>query len=435
MSKLWSKHSRKPTDLAQRVEAFTVGNDYLLDEELLIYDIEASIAHAKGLHHIGVLTEQELDDLMKSLSEIEQLYQDGKFQIEQRHEDGHTAIEEYLTNKLGDTGKKIHTGRSRNDQVLTALRLYEKAKLEQLRVETTNLAQSLLHFAKKNEFVPMPGYTHTQPAMISSVGMWAGSFAEMLLNNIRLIRYVIELIDYCPLGTAAGFGVNLDLPREMISDLLGFRAPITSAMTAQASRGKWEATILHSLVSVGATLSQFAGDLIQYTSKEYGLISTSDEVTTGSSIMPQKRNQDVAELIRARHAQLVSDEFVLHQLTMRLTSGYHRDLQLTKEPVMRSFKNCLEMVSITHDLLAGLKVNLKSLKEKIYPEMLAADKANELVRKGVPFRDAYKQVADNLSDLNIDNLDNLLKDRKHLGATGNLGLDILEKELEVVKQL
>jgi len=430
MSKLWSKGENRKSDLAKKSEAFTVGNDYLLDHELLPFDLTASMAHVRGLHHAGILSDQELHNLIECLEEIAELHASGDFQIKMEHEDGHTAIEEYLVEKLGEVGKKVHTGRSRNDQVLTALRLYEKHRISETIDITHNLARGFLDFARKHEFVPMPGFTHTQPAMVSSVGMWAGSYAELFIGNLRLMNSVLEMIDFSPLGSAAGFGVNIDLPRELTSDLLGFSAPMTTAMTAQSTRGKWEASIIHSLAAVSANLSQFASDLIQYSSKEYDFFDVHEDLTTGSSIMPQKRNQDVAELLRAKHSQIISDEFLLHNLTMRLTSGYHRDLQLTKEPVIRSFNNCIQMITISTDLISTLKVDKKKLVNKIYPEMMAADKANELVMQGIPFRDAYDQIGKNLDTLKVDDLAKILKERTHLGATGNLGLELLERQLK-----
>lgn len=430
MSKLWAKSDANSSSVSKWTESFTVGNDYLLDTELLAYDVEASIAHAKGLLHIDILSKEEYKQLETGLKEIQKLHEEGNFKIERHHEDGHTAIEEYLTQKLGTVGKKIHAGRSRNDQVLTALRLYEKKQLAEIVEDTKALTHEFLALATKHEHDAMPGYTHTQPAMLASIGMWAGSFAEMLLASLAHLQSVQSMIDYCPLGSAAGYGVNFDLPREQTSEQLGFKAPITVAMTAQSSRGKWETSIVHSLTTISATLAHFASDLILFSSKEYGFLKIDEQLTTGSSIMPQKKNQDVAELLRAKHHEIVSNEFLLHQLTMRLTSGYHRDLQLTKEPVIKSIRSIKEMITAGIMLTKHLSVDKEALQAKLHPEILAADEANRLVKNGMSFRDAYKEVAKKLDRLEISNVDSLIQEKKHLGATGNLGLPLLQGRLE-----
>ncbi len=432
MAKLWHKKpdDRQANQLAAFTEAFTVGRDYLLDMTLLPYDVKGSIAHVRGLVEAELLEKSEGQQLIQVLETIPELVENGKFSIQRHQEDGHTAIEAYLIAQLGELGKKIHTGRSRNDQVLTAMRLYEKDQLIVLRKKVYLMVQALLKFARQHEWVAMPGYSHTQPAMVASVGMWAGSYAELLLQVLHLVSGAEQLIDYCPLGTAAGYGTNLPLPREQVAKWLGFAAPMTLSMSAQSSRGRWEAAIVHALSQVGGILSQLASDFIQFASREYNFFNVDEALTTGSSIMPQKKNWDVAELLRARQAQLLADEQQLHQLTYRLTSGYHRDLQLTKEPVLRSFTTCLQMLEAGRLLVTHVQVNEKELAKRIYPELMAADAANELVRKGIPFREAYRQIADELETLTVGDLKNLLQSRTHLGATGNLGLEQLEATLK-----
>lgn len=427
MSKLWEIQQK--SSASQWVENFTVGNDYLLDMELLPFDVKASKAHAAGLNQIGVLTDKELTSINECLDNLIHDFDTGNFAIQPEQEDCHTAIEEYLTEKIGTTGKKIHTGRSRNDQVLTALRLYEIDQIDQVLESALAVADKFLAFARTHEFVPMPGYTHSQPAMLSSVGMWAGSFAEMLNSSSNLILSIQEMINQCPLGTAAGFGVNLPLNRKEVSDTLGFKAPMTVAMTAQNSRGKWESTIVHGLSTITETLAQFANDLILFSSFDYQYFMVSDELTTGSSIMPQKKNLDVAEIIRAKHAQITSNQSMLSQLTTNLRSGYHRDLQLTKESIIASFKICLDMLTATSKLIDGIEVNEEKLLDKIYPEMFAADKANDMAMSGIPFRDAYQQVKANLGEINAEDIYAKLKESTHLGSTGNLGLEIIEKHI------
>lgn len=428
MSKLWETTSEK-SDISKKVEALTVGNDYLLDMQLVPYDIKASIAHAHGLFLIDVLTEEEFEQIKNCLDQLLDDYEAGEFVIEQQQEDCHTAIEEYLTLRLGSIGKKIHAGRSRNDQVLTAMRLYEFEHIEKVLQQTLMIAEKLLSLAKQYEFVPMPGYTHTQPAMLSSVGMWAGSFAEMLNNSINLLLSIQDMINQSPLGTAAGYGVNLPLMRKEVSDILGFKNPITVAMTAQHSRGKWESTIVHGLSTITETLAHFANDLILFSSHDFGFFRFEDCLTTGSSIMPQKKNLDIAELVRAKHKKLLSNQYFLSQVTTNLHSGYHRDLQLTKESVMDSFKISFEILEACVLMIDGIKVNEEKIGEKIHSEMFAANEANKLVLAGVPFRDAYQMVKKDLDGLNRENAEELLKESTHLGATGNLGLEIIDKNL------
>lgn len=428
MSKLWET-TVNSSALSKKAEALTVGNDYLLDMHLVPYDVKASIAHAKGLQLIDILTEEEFEKIKSCLKELMEDYETGSFVIDQHQEDCHTAIEEYLTIRLGDTGKKIHTGRSRNDQVLTAMRLYEIDQIIHTVSNAISIAEKLLSLAKKHEFVPMPGYTHTQPAMLSSVGMWAGAFAEMLNNSINLLLSIEEMINQSPLGTAAGYGVGLPLNRLAVSNMLGFRNPITVAMTAQHSRGKWEATVVHGLGSITDTLAHFANDLILFSSSDFGFFSFDQALTTGSSIMPQKKNLDLAELIRANHQKILSNQQLLNQITTNLHSGYHRDLQLTKEPVIESFKICDEILQAGKLLIDELIVNEEKISEKIPQEIFAVNETNKLVLEGVPFRDAYQMVKKRLKKVQVSKLDEYLKQSNHLGGTGNLGLDFIEKNL------
>ncbi|MEO9872064.1 argininosuccinate lyase [Ekhidna sp.] len=430
MSKIWSKQEGQENESSSWLEEFTVGNDYLLDQHLLPYDIRGSLAHARGLLKINVLSKEEFDAIESALEKLLELDKTNGFPIEQRHEDMHTAIEEYLTEECGDAGKKIHTGRSRNDQVLCALRLYEKDQLDLASSAIEDLTKQFISFAEEYQWQPMPGYTHTQPAMVSSVGMWAASYAEMLISSKEIINFTQETIDYCPLGTAAGYGVNLDLPREEIAAELGFKAPMTISMTAQFSRGRWEASIVHAISTVTSILSQLASDLILFSSKEFGLFSISDELTTGSSIMPQKKNLDVAELMRAKHQQVIAEQHKLQQITSNLISGYHRDLQLTKEPIIIAFSTGQSMIRAASMLIKNLNINTDILESKIYPELYAADEAYELVKKGIPFREAYKEIGNNLDNLTMKDTSAHIKKSSHLGSTGNLGLEVLKKRLD-----
>lgn len=431
MAKIWQKGELESSEISNFVEKFTVGKDYILDLQLLPYDLKASKVHALVLAKIGILTDEEVVKIHKSLDEILEIWQAGEFKITVQHEDMHTAIEEYLTQNLGDLGKKIHTGRSRNDQVLVAVRLFCKDKINELLKETQNLARIFIKFAREYEFMPMPGYTHTQRAMLMSIGMWAGSFAEMLIINTKSLQNIKNNIDYCPLGTAAGFGVNIDLPREFIAQELGFKEPLTIAISAQNLRGKVENQIVAGFVDLAATLAHFATDLVMFTSSEFDFFDPDNALCTGSSIMPQKKNLDSAELLRARFSKLLGAEVMLRDITRGLISGYHRDLQLSKEPLLESFADIFDMVKMAELLITNIVPKEENLREKCTPELFAADRANDLVTKeGMTFRDAYRKVGNNLNKLKNINLDENLKTKKHLGATGNLGLEILEKRLD-----
>jgi len=430
MSKLW-KNISSASKLAEKAEQFTVGDDYRLDQRLIPYDVRASKVHARGLHKVGLLDDSELQDLLDVLDEILNIWEGDSFEIHQEQEDGHTAIEEYLVETLGETGKKIHAGRSRNDQVLVALRLFERDQLEQLTELVKQTAKSLLKQAQRYENIPMPGYTHTQRAMLSSVGMWLASFAEMLLQDLEMLKAAYRNVNQSPLGTAAGFGVNFDLPRKWTAEQLGFDGVITVAITAQNTRGKIDLQVVQSLTSVGSTLSHFANDLVWYSSREFNFFEVDAALCTGSSIMPQKQNVDTAELLRARYATLCGCEQAIKMNTVKLTSGYHRDLQLIKKEVMTSLVEIKAMLEMAQLLAEHLIPNEKQLKAACTKEIFAADRANELVKKGLTFRDAYHKVKSNMDELEAGDLMQRLKEKKHVGGPGNLGLDSLKKKIEM----
>lgn len=431
MAKLWQKKSSaKDERISKAVEQFTVGKDYILDQKLVPYDVWASKVHAEGLQKIGVLTKDELKKIHAALDKVTAQWQDGKFEIRTEDEDCHTAIENFVVKKLGNLGKKIHTGRSRNDQVLVAMRLYERESLDQIIEKTVDLAQLFITFAKEYEQVPMPGYTHTQKAMLASVGMWAGSFAEMLIFNLNTLAAVYKNVNLSPLGSAAGFGVNFDLPREYTAEALGFAAPITISLTAQNTRGKIEADLMSAIVSLAGTLAHFANDLILFTSREFDFFEPHDSLCTGSSIMPQKKNLDSAEVLRGRYSEMLGFESTLRTVTHNLISGYHRDLQYSKEPVMRGIESIDEMIEMAMLLVENIKPKEENLRSECTPELFAADAANALVKNGHTFRDAYREIGENLDKLEEVDLDENLHSKKHLGATGNLGLEILKKKLQ-----
>jgi argininosuccinate lyase len=390
--KLWDKGYR----LNRAVEEFTVGDDYLLDRQLVRYDCLASIAHATMLGRVGILEEQEVQSLVDELSRVIQLDEQGQIQILREHEDCHTAIENHLTRQLGDLGKKIHTGRSRNDQVLAALRLYYKDRLGRCKGLVADLVQSIQGFVARHGEVELPGYTHTRKAMPSSVGLWAESFVESMDDNLRLLDVALELIDQNPLGTGAGYGVPLELDREQTAELLDFARVQNNPLYVQNSRGKFEATILHALSQVMLDLNRMATDLIVFSMPELGYFELPEEICTGSSIMPQKRNPDVLELMRARYHLVISYEFQVKNTIGNLLSGYNRDVQLTKGPTMRGLEATLESLAVAALVFEKLGVNEERCAAGLTDEVYATERVYELVKQGVPFREAYRRVSGEL---------------------------------------
>lgn len=432
MSKLWQKSTTDSnSDIAKKVEAFTVGNDYQLDQALVPYDVKASKVHAKALHKANIITESELNKLVEALSDVQKLWEQDKFEISVEDEDMHTAIENYLIDQLGDLGKKIHTGRSRNDQVLTAMRLYEKESLNEVLDEVKNCARLLIDFGEKHEKVPMPGFTHTRKAMLSSIGLWAGGFAEMLIIQLEAAPGIQSQINRSPLGTAAGFGTTFDIDREMEAEELGFGTPIVCSTTAQLSRGWIELHLVHYLTGVTAILNRMATDVIQFSSEAQPWFELDELVCTGSSIMPQKKNPDVAELIRGSHAELLGFAATLQSLTVNLGSGYHRDLQLTKEPVLKAITKTIDVLQATQLLIRHITPNKINLREACTPELFAAESANLLVKKeGLPFREAYKIIAENPDQIARLKPDQMIGHFTQLGSPGNTGLSKLKKSIK-----
>ena len=431
MSKLWQKSTTDTrSDIAKKVEAFTVGLDYELDQVLVPYDVKASRVHAQALNKAGILSDDELVKLTGALSEVLKTWEKGEFTITVQDEDMHTAIENVLIDKLGDLGKKIHAGRSRNDQVLTAVRLYEKESLEKILNEVRACASLLIELGEKYEKVPMPGFTHTRKAMLSSVGLWAGGFAEMLIMQMEASAGVLSLVNRSPLGTAAGFGTTFDIDREFEAKELGFSGPIICSTTAQLSRGWIELQVVQFLSGVTAVLNRLASDVIQFSSEAQPWFGLDEVVCTGSSIMPQKKNPDLAELIRAGHSELVGSGSALQMLTVNLGSGYHRDLQLSKEPVIKSINKTLQMLKACQILVAAMAPNEKNLRAACTSELFAAEAANQLVKEGMSFRDAYRKVAEEPELTNSLAIEGMLKSYSHLGTPGNSGLVRLKKILK-----
>ncbi|NMC77190.1 MAG: argininosuccinate lyase [Candidatus Methanofastidiosa archaeon] len=426
MAKLW----KKKYELDKTVEDFTVGDDYLNDMKLVKADIIGNIAHSTMLKKIGVLSNEELLQIKKNLIEILELHEQGKFIINKEDEDVHTAVENFLTERLGDIGKKIHTARSRNDQILLDVRLYSKERLFDIMENVLSLCKVLLHFSKDNEFIPMPGRTHTQRAMPSSVGLWASSIIESLLDDLYLLKSAYKINDQSPLGSAASYGVNLNIDREYVASLLGFEKVQNNVLYANNSRGKIESIIIFAMSQIMMDLSKFANDLILFSIPEFNYFTLPEEFCGGSSLMPQKRNPALLELTRAKANVVNSLYFRVSSIITSLYSGYNRDFQLTKGPLIESFDITQQTLYILSYFMPKVKVNKEILIDSFTPELYATDRVLELVKEGHPFRDAYKEVGVNLEALNNKDPVENIKSKTHTGATGNLGLDKIAKILK-----
>jgi len=428
--KLWQKSNT--VSLHPVIEQFNAGDDIIYDQELIPYDVQGSIAYAKMLTRHGILTNEELEILTKGLSEIIDLYKKGEFNLTLEDEDCHTKIENYLTEKYGDVGKKIHTARSRNDQILVTMRLYMKERLNEMKKHALSLAETLIETAKKYEFVPMPGYTHMQKAMPTTVGTWYGAFAESLLDDINFLSAINDLIvDQNPLGSGAGYGSPFDFDRDKLSEDLGFKRTQKNVIYCQNSRGKIEGLVLEACSQLMLTLNKMATDWLLYTTQEFKFFKIEDEVATGSSIMPQKKNLDVAELIRGRTSTVISCRNEMNMNILNKPSGYHRDGQEIKRPLFLGLRYTEISIKAAEIVVKRLVPNEKALLGDMSPDMFAAHKAFELVKKGLSFRDAYVEIGQHLDDIEIDqeSIAAMLKESKHQGGTGNLRLDELLEQV------
>lgn len=387
--KLWQKDITLHPD----IEAYTVGDDPQLDGRLVQYDCIASIAHARMLKEAGILSEAETDQLIQALERIIVLDSEGQFQIPRHLEDCHTAIENALTEKLGDLGKKIHTARSRNDQVMGALRLYYKDELEACSEEVAALIDQLAAFSETYGTIEFPGFTHTRKAMVASMAMWAGCYQDALQDDLILLDAATELIDQSPLGTGAGYGIPLDIDRNIVAESLDFQRLQDNPMYVQHSRGKFESTLVHMLSQIMFDLNRMATDLILFSMPDFGFFVLPEAFCTGSSIMPQKKNPDVFELIRAKYHEVVSFEMRLKSMVSNLIFGYHRDYQLTKKPVMESFDITRQSLRIMTLVMEHLSIDKDRCQQALTQEVYATEKAYALVKQGMPFRDAYRTIA------------------------------------------
>ena len=424
--KLWQKN----TQVDKSVEKYTVGKDREMDLYLAKSDILGSMAHITMLESIGLLTSDELKNLLSALKSIYQLADSGEFTIEAGVEDVHSQVELMLTQKLGDIGKKIHSGRSRNDQVLLDLKLFTRDAIQTLVTTVSDLIDVLIAQSNKYKNVLLPGYTHLQIAMPSSFGLWFGAYAESLVDDLQLLQAAYKICNRNPLGSAAGYGSSFPLNRQMTTDLLGFDSLNYNVVYAQMGRGKMERTVGFALAGIAATLSKLAYDACLYNSQNFGFIKLPDEFTTGSSIMPHKKNPDVFELTRAKCNLLQSIPQQITLVTNNLPSGYFRDLQITKEvflPAFDELTDCIQMVTL---MMQSVKVNEEILDGDKYALLFSVEKVNELVLQGIPFRDAYKQVG-----LEIE-AGNFIVDKKvnhtHEGSIGNLCNDKIEEMKEQI---
>jgi argininosuccinate lyase len=386
---LWQKPG---VQVDAKIQSFLAGDDVILDREFLLYDIAASKAHAEGLQHIGILSAEELAGLLRELDALAADYRSGAFVLDERYEDCHSAIESRLTERLGDAGRKIHTGRSRNDQILVATRLWLKDRLARVAALSREIAKVALDRAQAEATLPIPGYTHIQRAVVSSAGMWWAGWAEAFIDDAVRATDTLKLIDANPLGTAAGYGVNLGLDREHTTAALGFARMQVSPIYAQLSRGKFELAALEALGSATLDLRRIAWDLSLYTSAEFGFVALPAQYTTGSSIMPNKRNPDVIELMRATHASVAAARTEIEQL-LSLPSGYQRDLQNSKGALFHGFHRGLAALELLPALLANLEWRQDRLRAAIDSGMYATDVAVEAAVAGVPFREAYRAAA------------------------------------------
>ena len=422
--KIWNQSSK---DNDSAIDYFLSSEDIVLDQELFLYDIQASIAHAHELQAVNILTKSETKKIIASLKKLAKLYQTKKFKLTSKYEDCHSAIEQYLIKELGSVGKKIHTGRSRNDQVMVAMRLYARAKLDEIQSINLKIVQSLLDKAEKHSSDPMPGYTHLQRAMPSSWGLWFGAFAESFLDNIDLLNNAQSWMNINPLGTAAGYGVNLPIKRDISTKELGFKRKQLNSLYVQNSRGKFELELIGGLKQPMLDVRKFSWDMSMFLTQEFNLLTIPSKYLTGSSIMPNKSNPDVIEIMRANYSVIAGHYSELENL-ISLPSGYHRDLQLTKRSLIHSFHCASKTLELVPNLIKSIKVDVKRSAEFIDQDMMMTDRAYDLVQSGMPFREAYINVKSNKDSASTSKTSSR-KNSSH-GSPYNLDLKVLKSRLK-----
>jgi len=427
-TKLWQEAS----DLDQLVERFTIGRDNEFDLILAEYDVIGSLAHGTMLNHVGLLTSGEWLAIRTELLILLEQIRSDNFEIESGVEDIHSQIELVLTRKLGDAGKKIHTGRSRNDQVLLDLHLYTRVKIRDIVASTSELFDILITLSDRHKHILMPGYTHTQVAMPSSFGLWFAAYAESLIDDLIQVQAAYHIINKNPLGSAAGYGSSLPLDRELTTRLLGFGALNINSLYAQMGRGKTERVVLSAIASLAETLGRFAADIILFLSQNFAFISFPDTITTGSSIMPHKKNPDIFELLRARCNRIRALPTEINMITANLSSGYHRDLQILKEMYMPALIDLKECLAIMIHILPRIQVSKEILDNTIYRDIYSVEAVNQLVLKGMSFRDAYHQVKQSVQNVNSKKPDKVLY--THTGSINNLQNEQIRRAMTDVLQ-
>jgi argininosuccinate lyase len=427
--KLWDKG--KKTD--NFVENFTTGNDPELDLYLASSDVLGSIAHVKMLGKIGLLKRDEVTEIHRELINIYKIIENGDFSIEKGIEDVHSQVEFLLTQKLGEPGKKVHSGRSRNDQVLVDIRLYTRDKLVEVVKQVNKLFGKLQELSDINKDILIPGYTHLQIAMPSSFGLWFGAYAEALVDDLRMILSVYQINNQNPLGSAAGYGSSFPLDRTLTTQLLGFDDLAYNVVYAQMGRGKVERTVAFSLASLASTIGKMAADVCLFMSQNFSFVSLPDQFTTGSSIMPHKKNPDLFEIMRSKCNQVQALPFEIGAITSNLTSGYFRDLQMIKQSYLPIFDYLIEIIEAAHLGISNLIIKKDILENPLYDCIFTVEKVNELVINGVPFREAYKMVGTDVENNTFK--PNKQVNHTHEGSIGNLCNDkINNKFKEIFKQ-
>ncbi len=430
MKQLWNKGFTP----SERIENFTVGQDRDLDLRLARYDVQGSIAHIKMLQSIGLLTKEELDTLLPALQDIADSIERGEFTIEDGVEDVHSQVEFILTSRLGDIGKKIHSGRSRNDQVLVDLKLLFRDELRQISDAVGRLFARLQELSEKHKNTLMPGYTHLQVAMPSSFGLWFGAYAEAFTDDMQMLIAAYNIANQNPLGSAAGYGSSFPLNREMTSELLQFANPHYNVVAAQMSRGKTERAVAAAIGAVASTLGHLAMDVCMWMCNNFAFVSFPDELTTGSSIMPHKKNPDVFEIMRGKCNRLQSIQNEIALLTANLPLGYNRDLQLMKDILFPASTELIECLDMATYMLGEIRVKNNILEDSRYDYIFTVEDVNRLVLDGMPFRDAYKKIG--MEVQNGTYKPHRGVNHTHLGSIGNLANDRIQSKMNtLMKQL
>ena len=425
--KLWTKGF----DTSKEIERFTVGKDREMDLMMAKFDVIGSLAHIKMLQSINLLTLEEHDILKKELLIILDEIKNNNFQIEENIEDVHSQVELLLTRRVGEIGKKIHSGRSRNDQVLLDLKLFIRDKITEVVNISKELFNTLIELSEKYKDVMMPGYTHYQVAMPSSFGLWFACWAESLIDDLTQLEAAYKITNKNPLGSAAGYGSSFPLNRTLTTELLGFDALNYNVVYAQMGRGKVERIVSQAISSIAQTLSKMSQDVCLFTNQNYDFMKLPNEITTGSSIMPHKKNPDVFELVRAKCNKLSSLSYEITLITTNLSSGYHRDLQMIKESFMPAFDDLIDCLQISNYSLKQISVNKDILNDERYKYLFSVEEVNNLVLQGKSFRDAYREVGDNIESGKY-NFDNKITNHTHEGSIGNLCNEQIRNQMQLI---